>query len=202
MKLYYSPNSPFVRKVRVTAIEKGVSDRIEEVLSMPMENHPDLHAANPLGKIPALILDDGSVIFDSPVICEYLDTLSPQNPLLPQDFALRLQVRKMEALADGIMDALVARYLEINTRAENERSSKWIGRWENAILRAVKVLEDGKEPLPEGLDAGSIALGAALGYLNLRYPEFGLAAHFPKTASWLLAFEQRPAMKATMPVVS
>lgn len=168
MKLYYSPNSPFVRKVRITAIEKGLMDKIELVLSPPTENSPDLLAANPLGKIPALVLENGQTIFDSPVICEYLDNLSPHNPLIPPTGTARLATRKAEAIADGIMDACVARYLEF-MRPENERSPRWIERWENAIKRSLDVLESGKEALPDSFDLGAIALVSALGYVDLRY---------------------------------
>jgi glutathione S-transferase len=198
MKLYYSPNSPFVRKVRITAIEKGLMDNIECVLSSPMENKTDLHAANPLGKIPALVLENGETIFDSPVICEYLDGLSATNPLLPLSAAARLKTRKSEALADGIMDACVARFLEF-MRPENERSPKWIERWENAIKRSLDVLESGKEPLPDSFDLGAIALVSALGYVDLRY-ELNWKETHPKTAQWFGSHAQRKSVSETMPV--
>lgn len=198
MKLYYSPNSPFVRKVRITAIEKGLMDKIELVTASPMENSTDLHSANPLGKIPALVLEDGQTIFDSPVICEYLDSLSPHNPLIPPSGAARLATRKTEALADGIMDACVARYLEF-MRPENERSPRWIERWENAIKRSLDVLESGKEALPDSFDLGAIALVSALGYVDLRY-ELNWKDTRPKVEEWLSFLETRESILSTKPI--
>ena len=198
MKLYSSPNSPFVRKVRITAIEKNLMERIELVPSSPGENSPDLHAANPLGKIPALVLEDGQNIFDSPVICEYLDSLSPENPLLPAAGIDRLRVRKTEALADGIMDACVARYLEM-MRPEQQRSPVWIERWENAVKRALAILENGIESLPQDVNLGAIALAAALDYINVRYDLDWKTSH-PKTAAWLEGFKTRESMKQTAPI--
>jgi glutathione S-transferase len=197
MKLFFSPTSPYVRKVRISAIEKGVFDQIEEVLSAPMDNSPDLHATNPLGKIPALVLGNGDTLYDSPVICEYLDSLSSKNPLIPTDFKRRLEVKKTEALGDGLIDALVARHYEF-MRPENERSQKWISRWEAGIKRVIDVLEQGGEKLPDGVNVGAISLAAALGYLNLRYEAFGLAS-YPKVNAWFTAFEKRESMQKTMP---
>lgn len=198
MKLFYTPTSPFVRKVRIAAIEKGLDEKIELVLSPPRENSPALHSANPLGKIPALELENDQSIFDSSVICEYLDSLSEQGHLFPSDTAERLRARQMEALANGIMEALVARFLEL-ARPENERSPGWIERWESAISRSLSALEDQIDALPETIDIGHVSLGAALGYMNLRYPECQWQAQCPKTAAWFEAFSKRPSMQETPP---
>lgn len=198
MTLFYSPNSPFVRKVRICALEKGVMEQITPVISAPMKDEKDLHTANPLGKIPALTLENGENIFDSPVICAYLDSLSTQNPLIPTDKEEKLRVMRTEALADGLMDACVARFLEL-MRPENERSANWIGRWERAIARSLDFLENGKQiPLPETFDIGAIALAAALDYITLRYDSNWKETH-PKTASWLEKQKLRPSMIATAP---
>lgn len=197
MHLYYTPNSPFARKVRIVAIEKGILDQITLILCPPSENRPELLAANPLGKIPALALENGDTVFDSPVICEYLDNLSSKNRLIPEHGKERLTVRKTEALADGLMDALVARYLEF-MRPEEQRSPIWIGRWENAISRTLESLENGAFPLPSGIDLGAISLAAALDYINIRYDLKWKESH-AKTARWLDKFKERESMKLTTP---
>lgn len=200
MLLYYTPNSPFARKVRITAIEKGLLDQITLTLCPPSENRPELLAANPLGKIPALVLENGDTVFDSPVICEYLDNLSAKNKLTPAHGIERLIVRKTEALADGLMDALVARYLEF-MRPEEQRSPIWIGRWESAISRTLESLESGAFPLPPSIDLGAISLASGLDYINVRY-DLKWKEKYIKTAHWLERFTERDSMKQTAPEIT
>ena len=197
MTLYYTPHSPYARKVRICAIEKGVMDKINLVLSPPRESTPDLLAANPLSKVPALVTADGLSIYDSPVICEYLDTLSQSRPLLPVDTLARIRVKKMEALADGIMDAFVARFLE-GTRPKDQQSPDWLERWLNAIKRSVDVLESGREPLPDGWNLGAISLACALDTIDKR-KEVVLSESAPKCAAWLEINRKRDSMIATKP---
>lgn len=197
MTLYYSPNSPFARKVRMAAIEKGVMAQIDAVICSPMDNTPELHAANPLGKIPALALGGGDTIFDSPVICEYLDGLSSENMLFPSDRDARMETLKAQALADGIMDACVSRFLEL-ARPEHERSPRWIGRWEDAIKRALSVLENGQAPLPKSFDIGGISMLCALDYICLRYDTSWKTTH-PKVAGWIEKFSSHESAISTMP---
>lgn len=198
MKLFYTPTSPFVRKVRIAAAEKGLEGRIELVPSPPRENSPALHAANPLGKIPALALDDGRCFFDSAVICEYLDTLSPHPILFPANADERLRARQTEALAGGIMEAVLSRFFELE-RSEQTRSALWIGRWESAARRGASAIESWIEAMPAAIDIGHVSLGAALGYLSLRFPESRWRDQNPKTARWFAEFSERPSMRETAP---
>lgn len=136
MKLFYSPTSPYARKCRALAIEKGIEGRLEIITASPMSNPPELQAANPLGKVPALVLADGSCIVDSPVICAYLDSLGDTPRLIPADPAARFDALTREALADGIMDAAFAIVME-RKRPEPQRSAEWLLRWTSAIRRSV-----------------------------------------------------------------
>ena len=124
MKLFYSPTSPYARKCRALAIEKGIEGRLEIITASPMSNPPALQAANPLGKVPALLLDNGQCIVDSPVICAYLDSLTDAPRLIPADPAARIDALTREALADGIMDAAFAIVME-RKRPDQQRSPEW-----------------------------------------------------------------------------
>ncbi|NBX02886.1 MAG: glutathione S-transferase, partial [Alphaproteobacteria bacterium] len=132
MKLLFSPNSPYARKCRVTALEKGVMDKIELVEVSPAENPPELWAVNPLGTVPAMTTEGGMHLCESPVICKYIDSLSPQPQLMPDD----LCVGAFVALADGIMDAAVAVVME-GRRPEGKKYDAWVERKEAAISRAI-----------------------------------------------------------------
>src|SRR3974377_2247191 len=145
MKLYFSTTSPYVRKVRVVAIEKGLADRVELVAANPWPDPAAVVAVNPLGKVPTLVTDDGLALYDSPVICEYLDALAPAAPLLPRSGSDRWQVLRCQALCDGILDAAVAIVLE-RRRPEAERSMLSEKRSADAIRRSVGGLGAGVPP--------------------------------------------------------
>lgn len=197
MKLFFSVNSPYARKCRVVAAEKGLADKIEYIQVAPMENPPELLAVNPLACVPALATDDGMALCESPVICEYLDSLSPKNPLIPSGNG-RFQVLALAALADGVMDAAVACVLE-GRRPEDKRSMEWVIRKETAIKRVIAVMaQELHSGLP--LSMGTINTAVALSYVNFRLPGINWTGQHPELALWLEQFSSRDSMKSTKPV--
>ena len=197
MKVMSAPTSPYARKVRMVIIEKGLQDRVEVIAASPYDNPPDLLAANPLCKVPALLTDDGKAIFDSPVICHYLDSLAPPACLLPEGEA-RWDYLVREALCDGILDAAYNTTME-GRRPEGYRSPDAPKRWRTAIVRAVAAVEDDIAGYEGALTLAQIGLGAALGYLDFRLADIGWRESCPKTAAWYETFSQRPSMQATRP---
>jgi glutathione S-transferase len=197
MKLFYSPTSPYARKCRVAAIEKGVDAHVEIVASSPMASGADLLAVNPLSKVPALVLPDGRCIVDSPVICQFLDGLADGPRLIPSDAFARIDCLTREALADGFTDAAFSLTMERKRPAE-QQSSEWIGRWINAIRRTVAHF-DAHVPQRATPDLGDIALACALGYLDLRHGDLGWRASAPALAGWFTAISDRPSLASTVP---
>lgn len=197
MDLYFSPTSPYVRKVRVTAIEKGLGGSLNVIPTDTFGDVSALHAANPLGKVPALVTDAGAKIFDSPVICAYLDSLTPAPKLIPED-AGRWAAMTREALCDGILDAAFASVME-RRRPEAERSQMWLERWDGGILRALDAAEADIEGYQGPISLAQIALGAALGYLDFRRSELSWRSGRPQLEAWWTAFSERPSMKDTAP---
>jgi glutathione S-transferase len=166
MKLFYSATSPYVRKVLAAAITRGIEAQIALVPTNPHVSPAELLAANPLSKVPCLVTDDGLSLFDSPVICEYLDAVGDALPLHPDHGALRWRALKLQALADGIMDAAVGRRMEMGRPAEAARDAV-MQRARAAVERALDVLE--AEPPHRLADIGSLSVGCALGYLDFRF---------------------------------
>lgn len=196
MRLFYSATSPYSRKVRVVMAEKGLADRIEPALCNPFEDVAELIPANPLCKVPALELDDGVVLYDSPVICEYLDSLDgPDNAarLIPAEGPDRWAVLRRQALADGILDAAFNTVVELR-RPEAEQSQHWLGRWRGAIERGLDVVETEIGSLPADMTLAHIAIGCALGYLDFRLPDLNDRSTHPSTDQWFAALSQRPSM--------
>lgn len=196
MKLFYSVNSPYARKVRIVALEKGLMDGIEQVMVNPLENPPELLRINPLAKIPALLLQNGVSLCESPLICEYLDSLSSHNPLFSSGTS-RWHMLNRAALADGIMDAAVALVVE-GRKPEAQRSPEWRERYHDAITRTLAVLAD-ITPKHEELNIASINLVVALGYISFRHPELNWREPHPALARWYEGFSNRPSMAATQP---
>ena len=201
MKLRYAATSPYVRKVMVTAIEAGLEDRIERVATNVWDPATDIQDDNPLGKVPALTLDDGTVLCDSPLICEHLDSLHGGEPLIPAAGPERWQVLNTAALADGIMDSAVGRIIEIRQRPEALQWDGWVARQKGKIAKALDVLERQAEssPMTGPLNLGQIAVACALGYLDLRFPDDGWRNGRPKLEAWYRSFAERPSMQATVP---
>jgi glutathione S-transferase len=200
MRLYHSPTSPYVRKVMITLHETGQTDDFTLVpaTGTPVDAGSMPLALNPLGKIPALERDDGPALYDSRVICRYLDDRA-QAGLYP---AARLwDVLTLESTADGILDAAVLVVYESRVRPEQNRFAPWVeGQW-SKIDRALNALEQRwLSHLHGPLDMGQIAVGAALGYLDFRHGERGWRNGRPGLAAWDAVFAERPSMVATRPV--
>lgn len=200
MLLLSAPASPFGRKVKMTAMLKGVADRLKvETVDTSQANNPALKARNPLQKIPVLVLADGTELFDSRVICEFLDSLSAAPVLFPAAGMARWHTLRMGALADGVMEAALLLVYEKRFRAEAERSPNWTARQRAKIDAALDVLEAAPPEWHTAPDYGAIGLAAALGYLDFRHEGAWRAGH-PALVRWLDAFEAGvPAFAATRP---
>jgi len=199
MKLVASLTSPYARKIRVALAEKSLPFELE--VDIPWLADTRVPSYNPLGKVPALVADDGELWFDSPVIAEYLDTLA--GPLLlPADRAAALPVRQAEALADGITDAAVAAFLEGMRPAERQDPAA-IERQLGKISRGLAVLEarvaQRKGCAGEALSIADIAIGCTLGYLDLRFAHLGWRASHPQLAAWAAGLLARPSFTTTAP---
>jgi glutathione S-transferase len=200
MKLHWSPRSPFVRKVMIVAHERGLVDRLHCVRTAAAMTAP--HAAlmrdNPLSKIPTLVLDDGTVLYDSPVICEYLDALDGEPQLFPRDRKLRILALRRQALGDGFLDLLV---LARNERLREQPSQVHLT---SAAVRTAAVLESLERETDafgaSGFDIGHIAIGCALSYLDFRFAEENWRKGHPRLAIWHAVFAARPSVEATRPV--
>ncbi|MEO1767844.1 glutathione S-transferase [Thiobacter aerophilum] len=173
MKLIGSLTSPFVRKVRIVAMEKHIE--LEFVVDVPWTPDTKVPDANPLGKVPVLVMDDGTALYDSRVIAEYLDTVTPVSRLIPEGNRQRIAVKKWEALADGIADAAALIYLERTRRAPECQSHDWIVRQEQKVFRGLKTMSEelGEKKFCTGetMNLADIAVGCCLGYLDFRFPE-------------------------------
>jgi glutathione S-transferase len=197
MQLFFSPTSPYVRKCMVSAHELGLVGRIELLAgnAHPVQRDQTIIARNPLGKVPTLITDDGAVLYDSRVICEYLDDLAG-GALFPRTGAQRWSALAMQALADGMLDAaLLARY-ETAVRPEAQRWNDWLAGQLDKVATSLAALEADPARLHGGIDIGTISLGCALGYLDLRFADLNWRARYPKVARWAAVLEQRPSMQA------
>jgi len=201
MKLLYSVTSPYARKVRIVAAEKKLE--LEVVTSDPWIANPELTAANPLGKVPALLTDDGWSLFDSRVIVEYLDGLSPGHRLIPENSRDRIAVKRWEALADGLIDAALAARLEGLRPDQTESSAKQIKRQREKISAALAEMERGLDQnefcVGKTISLADIALGCALDYLNLRFQDIDWASRHPALAHHAKKMLARDSFKSTDP---
>jgi glutathione S-transferase len=193
MKLRYSTTSPFVRKVRVLAIETGQIDRIELVKTVTTD--PDLGRDNPLQKVPALELEDGSSLYDSRVICEYLDAQTG-GKLFPAAGPARWTALRRQALADGMADAAVLRMME-SRKPEHQRSADWDKRQQLKVTQGLAALE--RDHLGPQLDIGTLAVAIVLDYLDFRFKAEDWRQDHPKLAAWHKTFSERASLKKTLP---
>ncbi|MEZ7910924.1 MAG: glutathione S-transferase [Propionivibrio sp.] len=200
MKLIGSLTSPFVRKVRIVLAEKKID--YEFVIDSPWSPESGVANLNPLGKIPVLALDDDTSLFDSRVISEYLDNVAPNNKLMPSTNRERTEVKRWEALADGICDAAALIFLEKKRPAE-QQSSEWIVRQQNKIIAGLDYmaaeLGDSNWCMGTHFSLADIAAGCALGYLAFRFPEIDWNAKHPNLARLYEKLSHRPAFAETMP---
>ena len=203
MKLRYSPTSPFVRKVMVAAIETGLVDRIEKIPTAvaPTKPNEDVARENPLVKVPALITDDGLVLYDSPVICEYIDSLHGGAKLFPAAGNQRWIALRQQALGDGILEAAILNRYE-QLRPKEYQWPEWTDGQMRKVRGAVAALEieAGQGLLRGPLTIGLVTIGCALGYLDFRYAHEPWRQRAPGLARWYDDFAERPAMKQTVPI--
>ena len=203
MKLIGSTSSPYVRKVRVVMAEKKLDYQFveEDVWSADTS----IMQSNPLGKVPCLVMEGGEALFDSRVIVEYLDTLSPVGKLIPPLGRERAEVKTWEALADGVLDALILARLEANWagRKKEERSGAWIERQLAKTQSSLKAMSQGlgEKPFCAGiyLSLADIAVGCALGYLDFRFPDIDWRSSYPNLAKLHEKLAQRPSFTETAP---
>lgn len=196
MKVYYSPYSPFVRKVLISAAELGV-----ELEKLPCSAHPidrdrQIVADNPLGQVPTLFTDDGLALFDSAVICEYLDTTAGGS-LIPRSGTARWQRLVEQALADGALNAcLLMRYEQV-IRPDALRMDAWFDAQRSKVHDALDRFEQWSATFAERIDIGTIAIACVLGYLDLRFSDEPWRERAPTLAAWYRHFSQRPSMQSS-----
>ncbi|MHB1677926.1 MAG: glutathione S-transferase [Sulfuriferula sp.] len=202
MKLIASLTSPYARKVRVVIAEKHIECELQ--IDVPWEADTHVPDYNPLGKIPVLVLDDGTPLYDSRVIVEYLDLASPVHNLLPKDARSRIAVKRWEALADGVTDAAATLYLE-KKRPDEQQSLSWIARQEQKITRGLAViakdLGENGWCMADNYTLADIAVGCMLGYLDLRFAHIVWRETHPNLARLSAKLNERSSFKTTMPPV-
>lgn len=196
MKLLYQTHSPYARKVLVAAHETGLAERLDVIHheTSPTRRNEVVYAVNPLGKVPVLLLDDGETLFDSNVICEYLDGLHDGAKLIPTDLTARYRVLRMQALAQGIADAGIAARWDIERRPEALRWPVLVDAYREKIAAACDYLE--REIDPAAIDLGAIALATALSWIEFR-EVYDFRAGRPRLSAWYEDFAARPSMRAT-----
>lgn len=206
MRLRYSPTSPFVRKVMVVAIETGLVERIERVPTSvaPTKPNEEMARENPLVKVPSLTTDDGLVLYDSPVICEYLDTLQTGAKLFPAAGPARWVALRQQALGDGILEAAILGRYEL-VRPEQFRWQDWTDAQLRKVRGALAALESEAEGGTLGAVAndrptiGQVAIGCALGYLDFRYQSEDWHTRWRRLSYWYSGFAERKSMELTVP---
>lgn len=202
MKLYWSSRSPFVRKVMIFAHECGLAARIEceRTLVAMTQPNADLLPVNPTGKIPTLVLDDGSVLYDSTVICEYLDSLHQGRRLFPEKGPARWTALRRHALGNNLTDNLMLWRNEM-LRPQPQQSPETLAAFELKVRNAVTALDHEAAALAnDPVDIGHVAIGCALGYIDFRFARLGWRANHDRIAGWHDTFAQRPSMTLTVHV--
>lgn len=200
IKIIGTHASPFARKVRIVAAEKRVELAFEQ--DNPWKPETGVPNANPLGKVPVLILEDGTALFDSRVIVEFLDHASPISKLIPADHRERIEVRRWEALADGVLDAGIAVRLE-NQRAAHLRSEDWIARQKGKVARGITAMNAGLEGRTwcagSGYSLADVAVGCCMGWLDFRFPDLGWRAEHPHLDRLMTKLAERASFTDTLP---
>jgi len=199
MLLRHSHTSPFVRKVAVLLHETGLADQVATETVDGWSEPDQLTDDNPLSMVPTLVLDDGSSLYDSPVICDFLDRQHGGPGMIPADGAARWQVLREQALADGMLDCAVLVFVETGKRPEDKRWDWWLELKRRAITRSLDMLEQGVDQLDSRVDLGTISIAVALAYLDLRGAVGEWREGRPQLAVWFTRFAQRPSMIATAP---
>lgn len=201
MKLIGSLASPYVRKVRVVMLEKKID--YDFALDNVWASETRIHESNPLGKVPCLIMDDGGAMFDSRVIVEYLDTLTPVGKLIPPNGRERAEIKCWEALADGVCEAGILVRLERTLRPAEQQSEAWVARQMAKVNDGLKAMSSGL--METAYCAGNqytladVAVGCALGWLSHRFPEIDWRSDYPNLEKLFEKLMERPSFKETMP---
>jgi glutathione S-transferase len=201
MRLYWSPRSPYVRKVMVCAHETGLADRIDTIPTTVAMTRPhiELMRDNPLGKIPTLVTDSGKVLFDSAVICEYLDSLHRGPRLFPSTPEARLEALRWHAFGDGMLDLMILWRNEL-LRPQMQQSGEILAAFELKIRTAVSTLDREAAAITQAPFAiGHIAIGCALGYIDFRFPATAWRDGHSGISRWFETFARRPAAQLTVP---
>ena len=198
MKLRYSPTSPFVRKVSVVALETGLADQIERIATNVWAPDTDIGNDNPIGKVPALTTEGGETLYDSTVICEYLDSLHNGVKLFPASGGERWRALRLNALADGMLENGIRRLLEYRLFPDSVRES-WVARATMIMQRSLSSLEDEVEVLSGPITIGQISIGCAIGWLEFRFDDLAWRDDCPALADWYTKFSGHPSMVATEP---
>lgn len=197
MKLYYSNTSPYSRKVRIVLREKGLMSQVEEIAVNPFANDAKLNSLNPLGKIPVLIDDEETVFFDSPLICQYVDSLDSDVYIIP--VCGSWQHLQNQALADGLIDAAYQIVIETR-RPENLQSAQWIAQWQQDIQRSLLAMNKLQHYLGGDINLSQISFATALGYLEFRLPDLlSKSSEFGALLEWYDSIKKRPSLIETMP---
>lgn len=196
--LRYSSTSPFVRKVSATVVECGLEKQVERQMTNPWAADTDLPATNPLGKVPALTMENGEMLFDSPVICEFLDSLGTSPRLFPEGGIERWTALRQQAMGDGILDAAVGRILE-SRRAPELQSKAVSDRFAKAVDRTLDVLEARADELADGFTIGQLTVACALEYLDFRFSAENWRKGRAELAKWHETVALRPSLQQTIP---
>jgi glutathione S-transferase len=203
MKLFYSPASPFARKVRAAAIELGLSERLELEIISTAPGKPDrafAQAYNPLRKVPTLLCDDGSTVYDSTLICEYLDRLAGGGRLIPREGAPhRWRVMTNHTLATGLCEAGISIRYETALRPQERRWQVWVADQWDRIESGLTWFSHNSAELSDPINVAHLALGSLLGYLDFRMPERDWRARYPLLRDWFERLERRPSFQQTRP---
>jgi glutathione S-transferase len=198
MKLRYSPTSPFARKVLVVAQETGLQNRLELIKTATLVPDAQLTRDNPLQKIPALLLENGESLFDSPVICEYLDSLHDGAKMFPASGQDRWTALRRQALADGMIDASILRRYE-SMRPVELRSANWDAAQKLKVDQGLAALEGEVARFGQQIDIGTLTIAILLDYLNFRFAAEDWIGRCPTLAAWHQEISQRPSLASTLP---
>src|SRR5262245_55768370 len=201
MKLRVNKASPFARKVRIMAREAGLTGQVEEIETTvsPVNANEDLARENPLVKIPALVMDSGDTLYDSGVICEYLDTLHAGSRFFPAAGPQRFAALRRHALTDGILEAAVLCRYETAVRPERLRWNDWIDGQKRKIFGGLTVLEREVDTWSGDFDIGQIGVACALGYLDFRFADWNWRSGHPRLAAWYERASKRSSVSETAP---
>jgi glutathione S-transferase len=200
VKLYLSAASSFARKVRVVLLEKRVAHEVETI---NLWEPNDLGSVNPLGKVPALRLDDGRVLVSSPLICDYVDARYPEPRFIPQELDARTEVRRWEALADGCMEAVSATLYEMRFHDEAKRSADWLARqkkkFEAGFATLEQMLGERRWCVGDAMSLADIAIACHLGFINLRQPKYFPRERYPRLTALWARLEERDSFRKSAP---